>query len=145
MHPYGYKKPYSFSPILLLFPRQQRHQAAEFARRTSAFLRPTELNSDDNGEPETLSPSNLSGFLWRYSLTLFPCLNHHRSVCSMVTQSHRSATVLQPIPSPSTGSNRGCCSRSRDHHAALKAIAPLPSSRTRQNPAGVEPKPPCRT
>jgi hypothetical protein len=80
-HPCGYKKPYSSSPIPLLFPRQQCHQAAEFARRTSAFLRPTELDSDDNGEPETLSPLLTS--LVFYGATPWPF-----SLASITTDRH---------------------------------------------------------
>jgi hypothetical protein len=122
-------------PPLHIVPPGRRISSPDFrlpAANRARFRRPQWAR-------DTLSPSNLSGFLRCYSLTLFTCLNRHRSAHSTVTRSHRSTTALQPSSSPSPGSNRGHGSSSRDCLDALKIVVLTPPPRTDRKLAGVWP------
>jgi hypothetical protein len=81
-------------PPLHIVPPGRRISSPDFrlpAANRARFRRPQWAR-------DTLSPSNLSGFLRCYSLTLFTCLNRHRSAHSTVTRSHRAPAAFLASP-----------------------------------------------
>jgi hypothetical protein len=141
--------PISSPRLPLRFPSTSSQKSATRSAKSLAGVRyrcgPDFQKSGESQRPRAPSPA----------LECFPSSGAHAGVPLLSElaanrrqrrrPSSRRPYHVQPIPSPSTGSNRGRCSRSRDCHSALKAVAPFSSSRSRQNPAGVEPELPRRT